>query len=332
MYGLDNGDFLGFLRERGFYIADSSYSNYCQTLLSLMSTFEMDYLSDLPHEYGWNYDDRYALGEVMRHATVLEQLEKHGYKMAAFSSGYAETEFTDFDYYYNYEGSLSEFHRLVLGATPLWRIIFPLISPYDMQRGQIEYTLDLLPDAAADASPRFVFAHITLPHPPFVFDSVGNPTDPKIRFTMADGDHLTRLGMPQEDYVKGYRNQLQYADRRMMQILPKLLDRPGPKPIIILQGDHGPGSELHWESHDATNVEERFAILNAYYFPDGDYSALYQGITPANSFRVVLNKVLGTSYKRIDDRSFFSGWLAPLDFVEVTFELHPDWFDSTLSQ
>ena len=329
MYGYDNSEFLNFLKGRGFYIADSSYSNYCQTLLSLMSTFEMGYLSDLPREYGWNYDDRYALGDKLRKATAIEQLRKNGYKTVAFSTGYAETEFTNFDYYYNYEGTISEFHKLVLGATPLWRIIDPFMSPYDMQRGQIEFTLNLLPHAGDDASPKFVFAHITLPHPPFVFDSVGNAVNPRIRFSMADGSHLTRLGLTREEYIKGYRNQLEYANRRMMQILPKLLDRPGRKPIIIVQGDHGPGSELHWESLKETNVTERFANLNAYYFPDGDYSGLYRSITPVNSYRVILNKVLGTSYKRIVDRNYFSGWLAPLDFSEVTFELHPEWLDSS---
>ena len=117
-----------------------------------------------------------------------------------------------------------------------------------------------------------------------------------------------------------------------MEILPKIIDQSDNKPIIILQGDHGPGSGLHWESLAATNVRERFAMLNSYYFPDGDYSMLYKTITPINSYRAILNKILGTHDKYADDRSYYSGWLAPLDFAEVTYELHPDWLDSVLAQ
>jgi hypothetical protein len=37
---------------------------------------------------------------------------------------------------------------------------------------------------------------------------------------------------------------------------------------------------VDWNSPANTNFRERMSILNAYYFPDGDYAALYPGITP----------------------------------------------------
>ncbi|RKX21330.1 MAG: hypothetical protein DRP51_04370, partial [Candidatus Zixiibacteriota bacterium] len=44
IYRYDNSEFLDFLHQRGFHIAGQSRSNYCQTLLSLSSTFNMIYL------------------------------------------------------------------------------------------------------------------------------------------------------------------------------------------------------------------------------------------------------------------------------------------------
>jgi hypothetical protein len=46
-------------------------------------------------------------------------------------------------------------------------------------------------------------------------------------------------------------------------------------------------------------------ILNANYFFDHNYTALYPGITPVNTFRVILNIYFGASLPLLDDRSFF---------------------------
>jgi hypothetical protein len=58
--------------------------------------------------------------------------------------------------------------------------------------------------------------------------------------------------------------------------------------------------------------------LNAYYFPDQDYSQLYPSISPINSFRVVLDKYFGGNYELLPDRHYYSPWGYPFDFTEVT--------------
>ena len=89
-------------------------------------------------------------------------------------------------------------------------------------------------------------------------------------------------------------------------------------PIIIIQGDHGPGAYLHWGSLEQTVPSERFGILNAYYFPDGNYETLYPSISPINSFRVVLNQYFETKYALLPDLHYYSRWNVPFDFIEVT--------------
>ena len=65
------------------------------------------------------------------------------------------------------------------------------------------------------------------------------------------------------------------------------------------------------------------AILNAYYFPDGDYTALYDDITPVNTFRVVFNEYFRAGYRLLEDRCYFSTWHAPYALVDVTDRVRP---------
>jgi hypothetical protein len=81
------------------------------------------------------------------------------------------------------------------------------------------------------------------------------------------------------------------------------------RPILILQADHGPGSSQHPLILERSNVLERLAILNAYYFPDRNYEALYPDITPVNTFRVVLNTTFGTDLELLEDRNYASAAL-----------------------
>jgi hypothetical protein len=52
--------------------------------------------------------------------------------------------------------------------------------------------------------------------------------------------------------------------------------------------------------------KETVAILNAYYFPDGEYDALYPSISPVNSFRIVLNHFFNQDYDILPDLSYFT--------------------------
>ena len=47
------------------------------------------------------------------------------------------------------------------------------------------------------------------------------------------------------------------------------------------------------------------------------YAALYPEISPANSFRVIINNFFGTEFELVEDRSFFSSTASPYDFIEV---------------
>jgi hypothetical protein len=48
-----------------------------------------------------------------------------------------------------------------------------------------------------------------------------------------------------------------------------------------------------------------FYNQNAVYYPDGDYSALYDSISGVNQFRVVLNKMFGQKLPLLRDSVIF---------------------------
>jgi hypothetical protein len=87
---------------------------------------------------------------------------------------------------------------------------------------------------------------------------------------------------------------------------------------MIIQGDHGPGAYLDWASAADSCILERTAILNAYLIPGVEAGVLYPEITPVNSFRVVLNTILGTNYTLLEDVTYMPPWEKLYDFIEVT--------------
>jgi hypothetical protein len=60
LYGYDNNWFVDSLRQRGFYVADRSRTNYAQTYLSLASTLNMTYLDSLAQAVGPKSQPGYA--------------------------------------------------------------------------------------------------------------------------------------------------------------------------------------------------------------------------------------------------------------------------------
>jgi len=75
--------------------------------------------------------------------------------------------------------------------------------------------------------PTFVFAHVLLPHHPYVFD--------------ADGSFLTIEELDRFDALERYVNQVRYANDEIYRIVDELLDVPADEqPIILVQSDEGP--------------------------------------------------------------------------------------------
>ena len=320
VYGYDNTQFVAFLKEKGFYVADHATSNYPQTQLSLSSMLNMQYLNASVDEFG-DTSDRTALYELVQHPIIRQLMENQGYKFVALPSATLVTQIRDADIYFNLTTSdINEFEAFLLSSTVLgvavesWGVDLPVMS-YELHRKYILFSLDKLREVPDIPGPKFVFAHVMVPHPPFIFDRDGNFILPDGPYIMWDGSFFPGT---KEEYQKGYTDQVTFLNQKLIEIISDILARSANPPIIILQGDHGPGAFYNMLELDNSCVYERFSILNAYYFPNGDYQLLYPSVTPVNSFRVVLNRYFGAQLDLLEDRSYYASWSSPYLFTDVT--------------
>lgn len=185
---------------------------------------------------------------------------------------------------------------------------------YQTHREKILNGFAMAERLADSTSPKFVFVHIIAPHPPFVFDQVGNPIQPDWEYTIFDYNKATRGIF---NYIEGYREQLAYINQLTITTIDKILETSPSPPVIILQADHGPGS-LYGSTVETSCLKERLSILNAYYLPSGNTGVLYPSITPVNTFRVIFNTYLGTQLELLADIIYFSPSADRYGFINVT--------------
>lgn len=322
VYGYDNSEFLNFLSKKGFYVADASHSNYDQTSLSIASSLNLKYLDSALSNADIESNNLDFMGQMIDNNEVFDFLKKCGYTIVAFQSGYSKTEIEKADIYLTSGYSSDESKSALLNTTPLPSLSNAMNEDprFETHREIILHTLGHIIDTAKFKGPIFVFAHIEVPHPPFVFGPNGKSNRVEGEFNEDDGDWLIKQGrITYDEYVNGYVNQILFLNKKLMGIVNALLSQSSEKPIIILQSDHGPRARLAWENPARTYFKECMSILNAYYFPDGDYNNLYDSITPVNTFRVILSQYYsGTDYGLLKDESYFSTASHPYNFIDVT--------------
>ena len=305
-YDYDNSNFLNGLRDLGFYVADCSQSNYAQTQISLASSLNFNYLDALSDRFVIGSEDRTGLDALIHHGLVRQSLEKAGYKTVAFATGFLATELSDADYFLSPRrsiGELNEFESLLMETT-FARLLLDA-NTFGMQNSGSElyrertlFTLDKLDKLSYIKGPKFVFAHLVIPHPPYVFGPTGGPVQP------ADvGTTKTQQG------ASHYRDQAFYVSTRMAEIVPRIIANSATPPIIVIQGDHGPTV--------ASRPRSRMSNLNVYFLPGAEKS-LYPTITPVNTFRVIFNNYFGQNLQLLKDVSLYSDYEDPFNFKVIT--------------
>jgi hypothetical protein len=321
-YDFDNSGFTTWLKKEGFVIPENAHSNYCQTTLSLPSSLNMDYIDSLMDISGLkNSTDRSPLKRLMAVNALSKFLKDRGYTIVKFVFGYAITDAFRADITDQPAGVffLHEFTNHVANTTML--ICFQSFIESEGKIGinirRIMSMLEGLPIASTKfRSPKFVFAHILCPHPPFVFDKNG-PTDKYTGIDLTPDYNDPERDAKIRKYKKGYLGQIEFLNNNVNVDIDRIIRNSKKPPIIILQADHGSGTNFY-DNVNKTNLNDRFSILNAYYLPYGGDRIIYNGITPVNSFREILNYYFGADFKRLPDRSYFSPYSGPYNLYEIT--------------
>lgn len=312
LYDLDLGPLVTALESRGFTVPSASRSNYTQTYLSLASTLNLSYLDPIAIEMP-DSEDRRVLHYLIQHNALTTLARRAGYRIVGIGSNYSATERLSFaDVCFCEQYAPNEIETAAINLTPLRAVSFDRWM-YGGHRRKIEQQFRHLEHVAGQAGPELVFAHVIAPHPPFVFEADGRPrSNAGQPFGLSDASHFTGT---RAEYVAGYRAQAQFVASRILTTVDAILSRPGPSPVIMIHGDHGPGSRWNWENVAVGDARERLGIFSAYRFPGDDPPVLPDDVTPVNALRILANRVLGTSLPPLPDRSFASTWRRPFQWV-----------------
>lgn len=307
-YGYDNSDFENALKERGFYIANESQSNYVRTEISLGSSLNMQYLQELDPAFNPQSIGRKVLWDALKHNAVRYNFDTLGYETINYASGFAWLEVTDSDQFISpppISSGMTEFEGLFLRTTwaryaEKWGWIDSDAIMAEGYRDRFNTIFNSMDSISKMPEPKFVYAHVISPHPPFVFDPEGNPTNP------ADFWNEKRQ-YTGEMYKKGYLNQLPYLNTRMLEAIDTIMANSKTPPVIIIQGDHGPWLQPK---------DKRMWNFTAVYMP-GHEDTLYPTITPVNLFRLVFNNYFCGKYDILKDVSYFSPVPKLYEFTEI---------------
>ena len=206
-----------FLENRHFLVLPDMHSRFGNTLFSVNSIFNMDD-SVAPTNY-------YAGINLLRHGALIPEMERMKYRfvnlgffnmeqhpMIADRSGYP----------YNYLQQLLSGTAFTMMHNK-WKNAIEKCDSYNQE------ILQRLDDSLSvtSTSPRFIWAHIPIPHAPFCRDK--------------DGQLLSEDASLSEDsmFVKRkYIDYLQYGNKAIMSLLDKHPDLSSK--IVIITGDHGP--------------------------------------------------------------------------------------------
>ncbi len=299
LYNYDNSEFLNYLMLKGFYIASESQSNYTLTFLSLASSLNMKYINYLSETIGVESKDRTIPYQMIQNNKVMQFLKSRGYMFVHFRSGWGGTNkniYADIDLSY---GGVTELYLIIINVTMLQPFEKYLFSK--PHRKRILRTFSQLAEVHTKVeSPYFVFSHLLVPHPPFLFGPNGeNVENSDIEMTGSVWQHK-----------QSYLNQLMFVNKKVKILIEKILSESKSIPIIILQADHGP----EFYQHSKNYSYERVRIFNAYLLPMNGDELFYNSITPVNTFRLIFNCYFNGNYELLKDKSYISSYQHPYEF------------------
>lgn len=269
----DNTDFTGALEEKGFFVAGESRSLSASTLSSIAADLNLTddpLLLEQPDE---------ILYRIIRDNRAMAYVRSRGYEIVNLSP-------------FPITGAPRFYRAFGLGDIGPWNfhglfmrtMVFDLGTIIESNRlykvnMRVFEELKKTP-LRGKGRPRFIYAHVMMPHLPYCFDR--------------DGRLISWLARRQESDKESYLGQLIFTNKKTREMVEALLrDSPKP-PVIVIQGDHG------FRRIDDPDAElEAVTIFNAVYFPGAGNGALDPAISSIDTLRAVFNRYLGTSLEML---------------------------------
>jgi len=228
LYDLDITPFMDELKSMGFVFPECAQSNYSITALSMFASLNMNYLEAygdaIPIGSEREKIDFQAMHEYLSHSQVRQYLQKQGYQMVTFDTGYWWLTVDDADLYivennnplkkYSDRYTLSNFEEMFLRTTAL-RVLSEVNAAYfapltrhvksstEQHYEWVKFALDELDQIPAIPGKKFVYFHVLAPHDPQVFAPDGS-------YLHSDNTHSD---------IPGYPNEVTYLNQRIVEIV-----------------------------------------------------------------------------------------------------------------
>ena len=306
-FNYDNSSFLEELENLGFFVEKCSRSNYMATDLSLATTLNMDYLPALSDEFSPEKASISTLHKVLKNSIVTATFKELGYKTIAFETGYEWAELDNVDTFFTFRSrEINSFEGLLIRNTLLLILDdFGFLDSFQLtadewKRDSVLFTFETLRTLPDTPGPKFVVAHIMMPHPIFVFGPEGELDVIPPRYKDGEDYYL------EEDFTRGVQNQVAFINNTLPDIISNIIKHSEEPPIIIIQGDHG---------FRFLPLEEQLKNLSAYYFPE-PHPELHHHLTPVNNFRIIFRSYFGFDLPDLPNKSYIPGQ-SYFDFIEV---------------
>ena len=287
---------------------EQTYGNYPITAMAMVSVLNMQYANHLADLVGTESVNLHPTFELIYDNLVMKKLKSNGYTIINFETGadYVD-EFKNLDLYYCKNNSLLE-HKLtsVLLQTSIIGYFVDKIE-YQEHRNRILCTFSELSQIKNIDEPTFVYAHLVLPHVPYVFTPDGEPRDP-----------VSRTNLENDQDIEGYINQIKFTNTEIQKIVNKLLYKTSEPPIIIIQSDHGSDFGLDWKNVSEDMIRQRMSNFQALYLPNENVDLTTKSSTPVNTFRIIFNLYFDGNYEILPDKIYWADYDKPYDFKDVT--------------
>jgi hypothetical protein len=314
-FGIAGDALPDWLTSQGFQVVPGARANYRATDFSLASMLSMRMLDEYSTRPGRASGDRTYARSRLERPEVAAFLQANGYSYYQLGSWYGPTQtnqLADVTLTWNED---TEFEAVLREST-----LLPLVDRWlgrqegegdeyrDDARAAIGFQFRQLQRLPSVPGRKFVFAHVLLPHPPYVFD--------------ADGDVVVKATaetVPERDL---FRDQLAYTDSQVRATVEALLAGPDASdPIVVIMGDEGPFLCRNVDCVDdsARRLGIRFGALGAYYLPDQPAGFFPDDHSHVNTFRAILSAYFGAELPPLPDRSY--DWPDNdhiYDFIDVT--------------
>ena len=312
LYGYDDQPFLDALDAHGFDVAGASHSNYALTRFSLGSMLTATYLDHLNADPSTTAEDDLAR-RTIHDNPAFPMLRRAGYDVTVVSSGYEHLGLRSADTFVD-SGQPNEFETAVLDSVAvsgLWTGVDP-DGPYEAVRDRARDELASVVGLAAeeDGGSQFVFAHLPVPHSPYVFTE--DCTSARPVETPAEG---IGHGGGSPVVVAAVAAQTRCVDRLVAEAVTSItaLD---PTAVIIVFSDHGPDAHLDWSNPDVHAVEERSANLFAARTP-GRSDLFPDDVTLVNVLPILFNAYMGTNMPTHPNEFWFGPRPQDRTFVRI---------------